>query len=629
MNGDNGVYVDGDHSDRSTSQGSPKSKVPRVETRFPEHVDTNPPFRPDVPPMCRLDYGRPPLRGPRGMPVNGAPSHMLRPHMVQAFRGQRGHFIRPTRPFDCPPGGYGRPPSRFPPRFQGSYNQQGTFYNSGGRPTDFRMPPPGVRPNWTEGSNPPRWLDGAPPPQPIRPPFHGPGGDCGPPANMNWRHQNGSVRPADPPSSESGSINSSKLFISPDNPQMTEPNANGSLPGGPPENPPYFPPAAPPPHGFSAPGIRMPPPPVLPPNLMPSPNLPPPPFAMPPNFAPHSAPVGAPNVQSSAALPSSSLPPSNNPVNNPSFNRSVPPPFPPLPCPPPQSTSVSTGVSTFTPTSISSTPLPPVPSYPRAPVSSSSAAPPATLAIATSSNQPNLTATAGTPSPYSVGAPFYSPPGLYHPNMFPLGVPPPLLTPGLPQTSHQLPFQPPAFVRPPPANFYAMRPAPGVLATPKISPQPGPTPLAAPPVLAPVPQLIPTRTLSQGVVATVGGLVSTSKAEEIWVESSASDGQVYYYNMQTRETRWDRPEGVTVLRQGKTESEQAAGKKAKPTSVDSSRVVPSSQAASSTPTQKPPEVAVWKEYQSADGKPYYHNAQTGETTWEKPKVVADWETKNL
>ncbi|KAL7063389.1 hypothetical protein AAHC03_01864 [Spirometra sp. Aus1] len=530
MNGDNGVYVDGDHSDRSTSQESPKAKVPRVETRFPEHADTNPSFRPDVPPMCRPDYGRPPLRGPRGMPVNGAPS------------------------------GYGRPPSRFPPRFQGSYNQQGAFYNSGGRAADFRMPPPGVRPNWTEGSNPPRWLGGAPPPQPIRPPFHGPGGDCGPLANMNWRHQNGSVRPADPPSSESGSITSSKLFISPDNAQMSEPNANGSLPAGPPENPPYFPPVGPsPPHGFSAPGIRMPPPPVLPPNLMPSPNLPPPPFAMPPNFAPHSAPYRGFNfyphidfIDSTAA-----------------------------------GSELSTGTRFI-------------------------------LKRRSSGHLGHCDFVEPT-KPDCDGR---------HPITL-FSVPPPLLTPGLPQTPHQLPFQPPAFVRPPPANFYAMRPAPGVLATPKLSPQPGPTPLAAPPVLAPVPQLFPTRTLSQGVVATVGGLVSTSKAEEIWVESSASDGLVYYYNMQTRETRWDRPEGVTILRQGKTESEQAAGKKTKPTSTDSSRVVSSSQAASSTPTQKPPEVAVWKEYQSADGKPYYHNAQTGETTWEKPKVVADWETKNL
>ncbi|VDN11155.1 unnamed protein product [Dibothriocephalus latus] len=207
--------------------------------------------------------------------------------------------------------------------------------------------------------------------------------------------------------------------------------------------------------------------------------------------------------------------------------------------------------------------------------------------------------------------------------MFPLGVPPPLLTPGFPQASQQLPFQPSAFMRPPPADFYALPPTPGMLTVPGLVPQPGSNPLAVPPGLNPVPQLLPTRTLSQGVVTPVGGLLSmaTSKADEIWVESAASGGRVYYYNMQTRETRWDRPEGVTVLRQGKADDEQAADKKGKPTSTESSLLGAS--------VQKPPEVAAWKEYQSADGKPYYHNAQTGETTWEKPKVIADWEAKNL
>jgi len=40
---------------------------------------------------------------------------------------------------------------------------------------------------------------------------------------------------------------------------------------------------------------------------------------------------------------------------------------------------------------------------------------------------------------------------------------------------------------------------------------------------------------------------------------------------------------------------------------------------------KPPEVAEWTEYKTAEGKPYYYSSKTMESTWEKPKVLADWE----
>jgi hypothetical protein len=40
---------------------------------------------------------------------------------------------------------------------------------------------------------------------------------------------------------------------------------------------------------------------------------------------------------------------------------------------------------------------------------------------------------------------------------------------------------------------------------------------------------------------------------------------------------------------------------------------------------KPAEVAEWTEYKTNDGKAYYYNSRTAESTWEKPKVVVDWE----
>ena len=37
---------------------------------------------------------------------------------------------------------------------------------------------------------------------------------------------------------------------------------------------------------------------------------------------------------------------------------------------------------------------------------------------------------------------------------------------------------------------------------------------------------------------------------------------------------------------------------------------------------EPQQVAAgWVEYHTPDGTPYYHNADTGETTWDKPALV--------
>lgn len=61
----------------------------------------------------------------------------------------------------------------------------------------------------------------------------------------------------------------------------------------------------------------------------------------------------------------------------------------------------------------------------------------------------------------------------------------------------------------------------------------------------------------------------------MWKEAQDDQGRVYYYNTETNETRWDKPE--TTLE--------------------------------------------WVTYTTDDGREYYYNEATGETTWDKPTVL--------
>ncbi|KAL5022911.1 hypothetical protein ScPMuIL_002066 [Solemya velum] len=51
-------------------------------------------------------------------------------------------------------------------------------------------------------------------------------------------------------------------------------------------------------------------------------------------------------------------------------------------------------------------------------------------------------------------------------------------------------------------------------------------------------------------------------------------------------------------------------------------------AAQKTPQQmppKPPEIAEWSEHKNADGRSYYYNSRSMESTWDKPAVLTEWE----
>lgn len=216
------------------------------------------------------------------------------------------------------------------------------------------------------------------------------------------------------------------------------------------------------------------------------------------------------------------------------------------------------------------------------------------------------------------GMPPYGPPqGMYQPGMPPMGngPPPPFMQmgyppmmPGGPMGMHPHPSS--QYGGPPPPNGYPGGP-------PTSGPYPGPQHLqmhhghGVPPPSAP-----------------------SNPKEEIWVENIAADGKMYFYNMHTRETRWDRPEGVAIVRQGEVDKPPNA-----PSQMSTMRSVPSAVIAQAAPPvmpitakptpPKPPEVAAWNEYKSGDGKCYYHNTLTGQTTWEKPQSLLDWESKDL
>ncbi|XP_067405533.1 pre-mRNA-processing factor 40 homolog A isoform X2 [Emydura macquarii macquarii] len=80
-----------------------------------------------------------------------------------------------------------------------------------------------------------------------------------------------------------------------------------------------------------------------------------------------------------------------------------------------------------------------------------------------------------------------------------------------------------------------------------------------------------------------------SKQKSMWTEHKSPDGRTYYYNTETKQSTWEKPDDL------KTPAEQMLSK------------------------------CPWKEYKSDSGKPYYYNSQTKESRWAKPKELEDLE----
>lgn len=101
-----------------------------------------------------------------------------------------------------------------------------------------------------------------------------------------------------------------------------------------------------------------------------------------------------------------------------------------------------------------------------------------------------------------------------------------------------------------------------------------------PPVVCSVPQTTPNNSIATE---------ESSKQKSVWSEHKSPDGRTYYYNTETKQSTWEKPDDL------KTPAEQLLSK------------------------------CPWKEYKSDSGKPYYYNSQTKESRWAKPKELEDLE----
>ncbi|KAI4889967.1 hypothetical protein NFI96_024355 [Prochilodus magdalenae] len=81
---------------------------------------------------------------------------------------------------------------------------------------------------------------------------------------------------------------------------------------------------------------------------------------------------------------------------------------------------------------------------------------------------------------------------------------------------------------------------------------------------------------------------SSNSESDAWIQGTTDDGLTYYYNTQTGESQWEKPEGFQ------------------------------DESVSSGQTGEASSGSAWMEAVSPDGYVYYYNTETGESSWEKP-----------
>jgi hypothetical protein len=113
---------------------------------------------------------------------------------------------------------------------------------------------------------------------------------------------------------------------------------------------------------------------------------------------------------------------------------------------------------------------------------------------------------------------------------------------------------------------------------------------------------------------------STGALPDGWTETvDPSSGQCYYYNVNTQETLWERPDAETVL-----STETAAELDLKVEEPSKSAEAEPKTAEHAVPKDESALPDGWTETMDpSSGQSYYYNAITQETSWEKPQPVIE------
>ncbi|KAG8452347.1 hypothetical protein GDO86_004232 [Hymenochirus boettgeri] len=202
----------------------------------------------------------------------------------------------------------------------------------------------------------------------------------------------------------------------------------------------------------------------------------------------------------------------------------------------------------------------------------------------------------GQPVPFAAAPPlmpppFMPPPGL-PPPFPPIGLPPiGQRPPAIPPIPHAMlpPMIPPLAGPPPIGQLPSLVPPlmpsmmlPAVTSSPTTVPVPGAEPVNSP-VAQPAPMILKVAVEENSPAQEI------SIKKSLWTEHKAPDGRTYYYNTDTKQSTWEKPDDL------KSKAEFLLSK------------------------------CSWKEYKSDTGKPYYYNSQTKESRWTKPKDLEELE----